>query len=457
MQKKIFSLVLIFSLLVVFMFSTISYASGENWLEDWAYRKSLTFTGSGSAGINYQMMIVVDYSSGSDSGNTVYLDGACQTDFSDIRFTEDDGDTLLDYWLESKTDSDNAVFWIEVSDSLSSGESPLVYIYYGKSEVSSLSNGYNTFLFYDNFDGESLNTTNWDEVYSLGSLSFSDSILTVTGGTSTNKEVIASDNTFSSYTSLRFYGEYDGTYAVNAISSFGFQTIQNGGGSIYANYLEQDGTNGYFKTGNEVTYSHESVSIGYNSFHIYEIQRITTQTNFSEDGSAIDDGVGSYDASVNRYIQVTTRAERTFKMDWVIIRNCISSEPSYNSWGEQEELPTSNIYIRWQNNIGGSFYMNGTVLTNSSLISYANGTLFNLTVCVMNSSYSWVNFTFGSEYSDYYPYSLTLYENTTVWCYFGLGGESGEYIEENLYEYFLMGCVIVGLCSFILLIIKEKK
>ncbi|MCW4043917.1 MAG: hypothetical protein NWE94_00170, partial [Candidatus Bathyarchaeota archaeon] len=51
-------------------------------------------------GVNYQIRVQVNYGSGTDGGENVYLAGKCRVDFGDVRFTADDGSTLLDYWME---------------------------------------------------------------------------------------------------------------------------------------------------------------------------------------------------------------------------------------------------------------------------------------------------------------------------------------------------------------------
>lgn len=124
---------------------------GEEWLIGWSYRKMHNVTGQGDGeSTNYQLYFNVEYGSGTDSGNTVYLAGLCQSDFDDIRFTDDDGETELDYWREEYTDSDDATFWVEVSDDLDS-TTVSVYIYYGNEDVETTSNGENTFVIFSDF------------------------------------------------------------------------------------------------------------------------------------------------------------------------------------------------------------------------------------------------------------------------------------------------------------------
>jgi hypothetical protein len=80
------------------------------------------------------------------------LNGHSRTDFGDVRFTSSDGTTLLDYWIEEKVDGNYAVFWVEVSEDL--GSDRTIYVYYGKSDATTTSNGNNTFPFFDDFSGD---------------------------------------------------------------------------------------------------------------------------------------------------------------------------------------------------------------------------------------------------------------------------------------------------------------
>ena len=91
--------------------------------------------------------------------NTVSMEGHCKTDFGDVRFTDDDGATLLDYWMETKVDGESATFWVEVSDDLSS-VNRTIYMYYGKSDATTTSNADNTFVFFDGFSGDLSKWTN---------------------------------------------------------------------------------------------------------------------------------------------------------------------------------------------------------------------------------------------------------------------------------------------------------
>jgi|GEM_PF-5253699 len=119
------------------------------WLSGWTYRKSHVINPASGAGTLYQKRVKVHYGAGVDSGEDVYLNGKCRTDFGDVRFTGADGATLLDYWIEEKVDSDHATIWVEVADDLST--TPVtIYIYYGKSDATTTSNGPATFQSFRN-------------------------------------------------------------------------------------------------------------------------------------------------------------------------------------------------------------------------------------------------------------------------------------------------------------------
>jgi len=126
----------------------ISAIDGNTWLEGWDYRQTISITGSAGAGTNYQIPIVVAY--------TVHK----QTDLDDVRFTDNDGSTLLDYWRESYIASAYGIFWVSVTDDLGSNQD--IYIYYGNDAVSTTSNGTNTFIMFEDWAAE--NSDNWDIV-----------------------------------------------------------------------------------------------------------------------------------------------------------------------------------------------------------------------------------------------------------------------------------------------------
>jgi hypothetical protein len=133
------------------------FPTSISWLDgDWKYRKSLSISGS-SVGpqFDYPIRIVINYSNGEDWGENVFLGNKCRDDFEDIRFTQSDGTTLLSYWIERLTVGENAIFWVKVESIPSSPDAATLYIYYGKNDAMNMSNGKETFDWFDDFDVDS--------------------------------------------------------------------------------------------------------------------------------------------------------------------------------------------------------------------------------------------------------------------------------------------------------------
>ncbi|MFA5772506.1 MAG: DUF2341 domain-containing protein [Thermoplasmata archaeon] len=91
------------------------------------YRKPVIITNTGSALTDYQVKIIVNYSSGKMNGN-----------FSDIRFTNSTG-TALNYWVENYTASTQATVWVNVP-SIAASTTTVIYLHYGNSGAVSQSN-----------------------------------------------------------------------------------------------------------------------------------------------------------------------------------------------------------------------------------------------------------------------------------------------------------------------------
>ena len=129
--------------------------TSANWLSGFGNRKSLTITGSPD-GIqtNYQLKLTVHKGTGTDSGSDVFLGNKVKADFSDIRFTKNDGTTLLDYWVESYVENNSAVVWVEFDSIPASPSTDNFHLYYENSVAASASNGNNTFIFFDDFSGD---------------------------------------------------------------------------------------------------------------------------------------------------------------------------------------------------------------------------------------------------------------------------------------------------------------
>ena len=144
MDKK--GIIPIFLLTTLFLsVSSLAWYDGS-----WEKMKtiSLQYNGTNTTLSEYQTFINVTW------------DSDMNTDFSDLRFIINDTNTSIPYWVQNKVDSSYADIWIKVP-SISNTGFTLVDMYYDNSGVTSESNGNNTFVFFDDFNGADLNSSIW--------------------------------------------------------------------------------------------------------------------------------------------------------------------------------------------------------------------------------------------------------------------------------------------------------
>ena len=350
-MKRIIVLLLIFCLLT----PPPVFVKGEvNWLEGWQYRKNAVIGSTSDAGTNYQIKIKVHYGSGTDSGENVYLNEHCRSDFGDIRFTDDDGVTELDYWMEEKVDSDYAIFWVEVPSIPASPDNAIIYIYYGKPDATTTSNGKSTFpIFYDfNTDESSewiLDAGQWQWDTTNGWLR--------TGGTSGQTRARVKDATVSTGHAIRMRIKWapsepfvGSIFAYQDSSNYYHHRLSTKSGYQHSMYRFKSGYNGYV--------FYESYSTSADTWYIFETRWIssTKVLCYIDDelaktvtGGLVSDwtsggvGIRSYHYSTTDYGYY----------DWFLIRKCVELEPQIIGWGAEEsatteeEQPTIVNVFRW--------------------------------------------------------------------------------------------------------------
>ncbi|MEM5821015.1 MAG: DUF2341 domain-containing protein [Candidatus Aenigmatarchaeota archaeon] len=126
----------------------------NNWLSGWQYRIPITIKeNSGNTLTDYQVLIALNTQS-------LISQGKMRNDCGDIRFTDSDGISLLNYWLESGCNSANTKIWVKVPNIPANGQKT-IYVYYGNPSATSLSNGDNTFIFFDDFSFKDTSKWTW--------------------------------------------------------------------------------------------------------------------------------------------------------------------------------------------------------------------------------------------------------------------------------------------------------
>ena len=117
------------------------------WNSSWNYKQPINISNTAGDLTNYQVKIELnssnfDYTHANDTGK-------------DIRFTNSTDD-LIDYFIESWNVSGSSYIWVKVPF-LEDATNTTIYMYYGNDEASSTSTT-DTYLDYDNFDDNSLDS-----------------------------------------------------------------------------------------------------------------------------------------------------------------------------------------------------------------------------------------------------------------------------------------------------------
>jgi hypothetical protein len=390
----------------------LNYGSEETslWLSGWQYRKSHVIGSASGAGTNYQVQIEVHYGSGTDSGENVYCNDHCRTDFGDIRFTDNDGQTLLDYWMEEKVNSDYAVFWVKVSHNLSINPAT-IYIYYGNPDATTTSNGTATFLLFDDFLGTSLNTALWN-TYGTGSYSLS-------GGTTINLTAssgysfgLMSNVTFGLNTRVmsRMCSSIVAISSQDSEAGVGFRD-STGNNAIKACRISEAPYNTYFTVESTVagtsTYVNSTLPQD-SAWHVFSVYRTSSSNGtISIDGdyqATATTNVPSGQLSVciaNAKYGGTTSVTC---VDWIAAMKYVNPEPSQGAWGSEENPGRTYDYVlkvvnqvthNWQvnlkvyNSFNVSRLMNATIslhdgttsdqiIVSGGTITQSEGPLYNL-------------------------------------------------------------------------------
>ena len=157
MAKFILTIALFFSVFLS-LSQTVLAAS---WLSGYGYQKVVHVYGSSAGSVSdYPIKLVLERTTGVDVGSTFYLGSNVSNSFDDIRFTSEDGVTLLSYWIESRPSKEStaATVWVKLDSIPASPGVKTFYLYYGNNEAPNSSNSANTFQFFENFETDGISS-----------------------------------------------------------------------------------------------------------------------------------------------------------------------------------------------------------------------------------------------------------------------------------------------------------
>jgi len=310
----------------------------KEWFDpNWNYRKSHEILGSQSGSVtDYQMRVTVHYGSGTDSGEHVYLNGKCRVDFGDVRFTAGDKLTLLNYWIENKVDGDYAVFWVKIPSIPAYPDKTYIYIYYGNPNATSISSGVNTFVRFDNFNGDgNIQWTNLTLEYFEGRY-----VLSRVAGLPDIYGALPSIDTSIIGICLEFtyYHVSLGAYGPRALIFIRHSETNNG--YMDRNTIGEHATNAYnlfrYYAGSGTVLYLDGRTFSTGVWYRNYFKRASDLVEGTMGASTV---MGAIDTYINGFDSIVIGAwdsGNKFYMSFIAVRRSLKFEPTHGGWGEEE-------------------------------------------------------------------------------------------------------------------------
>lgn len=307
---------------------TVTIGNGCSALYSWLYKVPITITNTGGALTNYQVQITIN-TQALISGGKMLATGA------DIRVTDTDKCTALDFWFEPATiNTTTTQLWVKVP-SISASSSKTIYVYYGNSSATSVSNGINTFNFFDDFN--SFDAAKWT---ATGAYSVASGEITITTGSVYSNATVASQPGFISEAKVKWNdvaNSYSGLEIANAQSTLG----SNGGSNklVYlmtnpasANvtaWAANGTTNSYNIIGNTTQFT-ATVGTSYIIGHAVSDSRVYFYNNRAVTNSYAGTWSGPYYLWLGYYSGSTAGNTNIsdIVVDWVLVRQYASPAPT---------------------------------------------------------------------------------------------------------------------------------
>jgi cellulose synthase/poly-beta-1,6-N-acetylglucosamine synthase-like glycosyltransferase/CheY-like chemotaxis protein len=303
------------------------------WDTDYKYRQQITVTaGSANVPTNYAVRIEFNHAALTTTKS--------QADGDDIRivYWNGSGWTELDRRLDDQSswDTTTTQVWFQTQAAINATQSDNnYYMYYGNSGASSPPASWsNIFLFYDDFNDGSLDSSRW---------SCTRGTCTESGGTLT---INANSSVFA-----------DSSYAIGVNTRWEARIQLSNADADYYNYWgasDQNDFNGnyiiYWTNGSQHIAENNGSSSNISpstptSYHNYIFDREeTSNVRYTQDSSQLANITTSVPSGNLRVFAWIDAASRTETWDWVRVRNYVNPEPT-TSMGSEVDAPYVQIVV----------------------------------------------------------------------------------------------------------------
>ncbi len=258
------------------------------------------------------------------------LNGHCQDDFDDIRFTKSNGSTLLPHYIETYTSGISAEAWINIDSIPASPGTATIYVYYGNSTASSGSDGDDTFIFFDDFSGD---LSKWS---------------TMPAGWAIVDGQLRSNSAGWAYADVADATNLSLAVTINATSEatpnvaaqrIGFRSADL---TSYVTALGDWCTNEItvIKTG-EINDGINAWDLAANYAYRFRLIKLGTNWQIRIDENIVDTASGFASLTVGKIGLRTYDVAPTY-WDYVAVRNVTTNPPTWNSYGKQKTHSSGN-------------------------------------------------------------------------------------------------------------------
>ena len=301
----------------------------------WLYKVPVTITNTGGALSNYQVQITLNT-------QALISGGKMQSGGQDIRVTDSDKCTAVDFWFEPSTiNTTTTQIWVEVP-SISASSTKTIYVYYGNGTASSAGDGDNTFSFFDNFG--TFNAIKWT---ATGAYSVASSEITITTGAVYSDATVASQPGFISEAKVKWNdvaNGYSGLEIANAQSTQGSNSgsnklvylMKNTGSGVVTAWAA-NGTAASYNITSGTTQFTATVGTSYIIGHAVSGTQVIYYNNRAVTNSYAGTWSGAYYLWLGYFTGSTSGATNIsdIAVDWVLVRQYASPAPTTGNGSEE--------------------------------------------------------------------------------------------------------------------------
>ena len=295
----------------------------------------------------YQQDIIIHRTTGTAYNETaggletwhIYVGEHCQADYDDIRFTNSTGAELA-YYLWPDYDAESARLTVRLEGADAAGS---LFVWYGNPTATTTSDENNVFLLFDNFDGESLDTSIWTNSGNSGGVTIEngEAIIRASASSGVNhNRYITSANPLSDSVSVFIRAKYQtaGLYGLNIAVG---RSARNHYGSPYigASYYETLAGGLVRGWGQDSTNLGGSVAV--TNYNVYRFDIYDSKADYWLNGNQIFSN-RPISFSTFPYVELyvsTWDSGNTVRLyvDYVLVRTYSATPPAATTFsGEQE-------------------------------------------------------------------------------------------------------------------------